>query len=225
MIYDELIEELALTLLTKARYEGCISVIDGFSQCEEDKTRIEYPIDGVMRIMPVGSEIWPEECEPLLKKIGVETIGDVADYLNKSKSENSSADEMMSLLANTLADATGHAGCLPILDCFSPHPGEEVTVSIPMCDDTVDIVLEDLDFPHEWEELLENSGADTMGDLVDYLCYCSQNNISLAISPEDEEKLYATLIDVCYENMSYDRQVDFWRHVLETNSLVCEVKE
>lgn len=24
MIYDELIEELALTLLTKARYEGCI---------------------------------------------------------------------------------------------------------------------------------------------------------------------------------------------------------
>lgn len=111
-------------------------------------------------------------------------------------------DEMMSLLANTLADAAGHAGCLPILDCFSPHPGEEVTVSIPMCDDTVDIVLEDLDFPHEWEELLENSGADTMGDLVDYLCYCSQNNISLAISPEDEEKLYATLIDVCYENMS-----------------------
>lgn len=85
-------------------------------------------------------------------------------------------DEMMSLLANTLADAAGHAGCLPILDCFSPHPGEEVTVSIPMCDDTVDIVLEDLDFPHEWEELLENSGADTMGDLVDYLCYCSQNN-------------------------------------------------
>ena len=134
-------------------------------------------------------------------------------------------DEMMSLLANTLADAAGHAGCLPILDCFSPHPGEEVTVSIPMCDDTVDIVLEDLDFPHEWEELLENSGADTMGVLVDYLCYCSQNNISLAISPEDEEKLYATLIDVCYENMSYDRQVDFWRHVLETNSLVCEVKE
>lgn len=133
-------------------------------------------------------------------------------------------DEMMSLLANTLADAAGSSGCLPILDCFSPHPGEEVTVSIPMCDDTVDIVLEDLDFPHEWEELLENSGADTMGDLVDYLCYCSQNNISLAISPEDEEKLYATLIDVCYENMSYDRQVDFWRHVLETNSLVCEVK-
>ena len=40
-------------------------------------------------------------------------------------------DEMMSLLANTLADAAGHAGCLPILDCFSPHPGEEVTVSIP----------------------------------------------------------------------------------------------
>lgn len=50
-------------------------------------------------------------------------------------------DEMMSLLANTLADAAGHAGCLPILDCFSPHPGEEVTVSIPMCDDTVDIVI------------------------------------------------------------------------------------
>ena len=48
-----------------------------------------------------------------------------------------------------------------------------------MCDDTVDIVLEDLNFPHEWEELLENSGADTMGDLVDYLCYCSRKNISL----------------------------------------------
>ena len=33
--------------------------------------------------------------------------------------------------------------------CFNPHPGEEVTVSIPMCNDTMDIVLEDLDFPHE----------------------------------------------------------------------------
>ena len=96
MIYEELIEELALTLLTKARYEGCISVIDGFSQCEEDKTRIEYPVDAVMRIMPVGSEIWPEECEPLLKKIGAETIGDVADYLNKNESENSSADDVLS---------------------------------------------------------------------------------------------------------------------------------
>lgn len=39
-------------------------------------------------------------------------------------------DEMMSLLANTLADAAGSSGCLPILDCFSPHPGEEVTVSM-----------------------------------------------------------------------------------------------
>lgn len=97
MIYDELIEELALTLLTKARYEGCISVIDGFSQCEEDKIRMEYPVDAVMRIMPVGSEIWPEECEPLLKKIGAETIGDVADYLNKNKSENSSADDVLLL--------------------------------------------------------------------------------------------------------------------------------
>ena len=88
MIYDELIEELALTLLTKARYEGCISVIDGFSQCEEDKTRIEYPIDGVMRIMPVGSEIWPEECEPLLKKIGAETIGNIMDKDTKGRPRN-----------------------------------------------------------------------------------------------------------------------------------------
>ena len=88
MIYDELIEELALTLLTKARYEGCISVIDGFSQCEEDKTRIEYPVDAVMRIMPVGSEIWPEECEPFTEKKSVlKRFGDVADYLNKNKSE------------------------------------------------------------------------------------------------------------------------------------------
>ena len=106
-------------------------------------------------------------------------------------------DEMMSLLANTLADAAGSSGCLPILDCFSPHPGEEVTVSIPMCDDTVDIVLEDLDFPHEWEELLENSGADTMGDLVDYLCYCSQTIFLLPFPLKMRKMLYATLIDVC----------------------------
>ena len=33
-----------------------------------------------------------------------------------------------------------------------------------------------------------------MGDLVDYLCYCPQSNISLAISPEDEEKLYANQV-------------------------------
>lgn len=134
-------------------------------------------------------------------------------------------DDMMSLLANTLADAAGHFGCLPVLDCFSPHPGEEVTVTVPMCDDTVDIVLEDLDFPYKWEKVLADGDADTMGDLMDYLCYCAQNNISLGISPESEEELYATLIDVCYENMSYDRQVDFWRSVLENNSLVCEESE
>ena len=46
-----------------------------------------------MRIMRVGSEIWPEECEPVQKKNGAETIGDVADYLNKNESENSSADD------------------------------------------------------------------------------------------------------------------------------------
>ena len=37
MIYDELIEELALTLLTKARYEGCISVIGGFHSARRIK--------------------------------------------------------------------------------------------------------------------------------------------------------------------------------------------
>lgn len=95
MIYDELIEELALTLLTKARYEGCLSVIDGFSQCREDKIRIDYSVDCVMRTMPLDSQTWPEECEPLLKEIGAETIGDVADYLNKSKSENPSADDAL----------------------------------------------------------------------------------------------------------------------------------
>ena len=182
--------------------------------------KVRYEISGPSDVMwSVDDEIRDE-----LAAIDKECNHD-KEWIKRVQAVLTRADEMMSLLANTLADAAGHAGCLPILDCFSPHPGEEVTVSIPMCDDTVDIVLEDLDFPHEWEELLENSGADTMGDLVDYLCYCSQNNISLAISPEDEEKLYATLIDVCYENMSYDRQVDFWRHVLETNSLVCEVKE
>lgn len=66
-----------------------------FSQCGEDKTRIDYTVDSVMRTMPVGSKTWPEECEPLLKEISAETIGDVADYLNKSKSENSSADDSL----------------------------------------------------------------------------------------------------------------------------------
>lgn len=51
MIYDELIEELALTLLTKARYEGCISVIDGFSQCEEDKTRMRSPSFYLLKVL------------------------------------------------------------------------------------------------------------------------------------------------------------------------------
>ena len=105
MIYDELIEELALTLLTKARYEGCISVIDGYKEWWDTKKKLmgaSWQRDMVTNkedkresLMPVGSEIWPEECEPLLKKIGAETIGDVADYLNKSKSENSSADDVL----------------------------------------------------------------------------------------------------------------------------------
>ena len=40
MIYGELIEELAVTLLTKARYEGCISVIDGYKEWWDTKKKL-----------------------------------------------------------------------------------------------------------------------------------------------------------------------------------------
>ena len=84
MIYDELIEELALALLMKARYEGCISVADGFSQCEEDNIEIDYYVSSEMREMPLDIQDWPAECEPLLKKINAKSIGDIADYLEQS---------------------------------------------------------------------------------------------------------------------------------------------
>lgn len=134
MIYDELIEELALTLLTKARYEGCISVIDGFSQCEEDKTRIEYPVDAVMRIMPVGSEIWPEECEPLLKKLVLkrsETLPIMRDdeCLLLMRSEDPVIDKKYNLLHHPNVKYTPDAGGEPYV--MPPdYMGDAVTITM-----------------------------------------------------------------------------------------------
>lgn len=83
MIYDDLIEELALALLMKARYEGCISVVDGFSQCDEDDIEIDFDVSYGMRVMPLDIQDWPDECGPLLKKIDAKSIGDIADYLER----------------------------------------------------------------------------------------------------------------------------------------------
>ena len=96
MSYDDIIEVLAAALLEKAETVGCLEVLDGFSQRPDTEIEVSAPISEEMLALPLDKQAWPEECEPLLKKIGAETIGDVADYLNKSKSEDSSADDVLS---------------------------------------------------------------------------------------------------------------------------------
>ena len=51
MIYDELIEELALTLLIKARYEGCISVIDGYKEWWDTKKKLMWSIKLLLQMI------------------------------------------------------------------------------------------------------------------------------------------------------------------------------
>ena len=46
--------------------------------------------------MSIVAQCVEARADDLLKKIGAETIGDVADYLNKNESENSSADDVLS---------------------------------------------------------------------------------------------------------------------------------
>ena len=69
MIYDELIEELALTLLTKARYEGCISVIDGYKEWWDTKKKLMGA--SWRRDMVTNKE---DKRESLMKLVGQEFV-------------------------------------------------------------------------------------------------------------------------------------------------------
>ena len=69
MIYDELIEELAVTLLTKARYEGCISVIDGYKEWWDTKKKLMGA--SWQRDMVTNKE---DKRESLMKLVGQEFV-------------------------------------------------------------------------------------------------------------------------------------------------------
>lgn len=128
-------------------------------------------------------------------------------------------DTLMDILANTLAEEADLAGCLTVLNSFAPHPETELNVSIPVCDETAEIPLKDFVLLRDWKNLIEKSKSVTLGDLVDYLCDCTNKDISLEIPPESEGELYAALIVISYDSLPYDGQLNFWRYVLENNSL------
>ena len=69
MIYDELIEELAVTLLIKARYEGCISVIDGYKEWWDTKKKLMGA--SWQRDMVTNKE---DKRESLMKLVGQEFV-------------------------------------------------------------------------------------------------------------------------------------------------------
>ena len=69
MIYDELIEELAMTLLIKARYEGCISVIDGYKEWWDTKKKLMGA--SWQRDMVTNKE---DKRESLMKLVGQEFV-------------------------------------------------------------------------------------------------------------------------------------------------------
>lgn len=128
-------------------------------------------------------------------------------------------DLLIDLLASVLTEEVALDGCMTVLAAFSSNPGAELAVSIPICDKIANIPLKDFVQLREWKNFIEKSAVTNVGDLIDYLCICEKKRISLEISPESLERLYVTLINICYNRLSYGEQVYFWRYVIENNSL------
>lgn len=110
-------------------------------------------------------------------------------------------DLLIDLLASVLTEEVALDGCMTVLAAFSSNPGAELAVSIPICDKIANIPLKDFVQLREWKNFIEKSAVTNVGDLIDYLCICEKKRISLEISPESLERLYVTLINICYNRV------------------------
>lgn len=136
-----------------------------------------------------------------------------------------SYDDIIEVLAAALLEKADTLGCLEVLDGFSQRPDTEIEVSAPISEETLALPLHKQEWPEECTPILKESGAATLGELVEYLNHCTAMGKKLNVSEDAAAAMFPALIAFCYNNADTSGKSFFWEYILESNSLVFEDAE
>ena len=133
-----------------------------------------------------------------------------------------SYDSIIEVLALALLEQANEVGCLEVLDGFSQRPDTEIEVSAPISEEMLILPLDKQEWPEECAPILKESGATTLGELVEYLNHCAASGKKPNVSEDAAAAMFPALIAFCYNNADTDGKRFFWEYILESNSLVFE---
>lgn len=133
-----------------------------------------------------------------------------------------SYDSIIEVLALALLEQANEVGCLEVLDGFSQRPDTEIEVSAPISEEMLILPLDKQEWPEECAPILKESGATTLGELVEYLNHCAASGKKPNDSEDAAAAMFPALIAFCYNNADTDGKRFFWEYILESNSLVFE---
>ena len=85
--------------------------------------------------------------------------------------------------------------------------------------------LDKQEWPEECAPILKESGAATLGELVEYLNHCTATGKKLNFSEDAAAGMFPALITFCYDAADMNGKRFFWEYILESNSLVFEDAE
>ena len=131
-------------------------------------------------------------------------------------------DSIIEVLALALLEKANTVGCLEVLDGFSRRPNTEIEVSAPISEEMLTLPLDKQEWPEECAPILKESGAATLGELVEYLNHCAATGKRPNVSEDAAAAMFPSLIAFCYINADMDGKRFFWEYILESNSLVFE---
>ena len=113
-------------------------------------------------------------------------------------------DSIIEVLALALLEKANTVGCLEVLDGFSRRPNTEIEVSAPISEEMLTLPLDKQEWPEECAPILKESGAATLGELVEYLNHCAATGKRPNVSEDAAAAMFPSLIAFCYNNADMD---------------------
>lgn len=124
-----------------------------------------------------------------------------------------SYDSIIEVLALALLEQANEVGCLEVLDGFSQRPDTEIEVSAPISEEMLILPLDKQEWPEECAPILKESGATTLGELVEYLNHCAASGKKPNVSEDAAAAMFPALIAFCYNNADTDGKRFFWEYM------------
>lgn len=105
-----------------------------------------------------------------------------------------SYDSIIEVLALALLEQANEVGCLEVLDGFSQRPDTEIEVSAPISEEMLILPLDKQEWPEECAPILKESGATTLGELVEYLNHCAASGKKPNVSEDAAAAMFPDLL-------------------------------